>query len=114
MTAGGLRRALVWTDRRRLFTIEPARNDPPGRAAEPAKPAQDEKWTVEPIAIAAGAKPEPAGNSYCYVCHANYEEEELTAIHHAVGVGCETCHGMSMKHRPVRYKRHNRTWFPLG
>lgn len=72
--------------------------DPSGRAAEPAKPAQDEKWTVKPITIAAGAKPEPADNSYCYVCHANYEEEELTEIHHAVGVGCETCHGMSMKH----------------
>jgi hypothetical protein len=41
---------------------------------------------------------EPADNSYCYVCHANYEQEDLTATHQPVGVGCETCHGMSEKH----------------
>ncbi len=44
------------------------------------------------------AKPEPADNSYCYVCHANYEEEKLTQVHQPVGVGCERCHGESIKH----------------
>ncbi|MFW5693381.1 MAG: cytochrome c3 family protein, partial [Thermoguttaceae bacterium] len=43
-------------------------------------------------------KPEPADNSYCYVCHANYQEEELAKSHMAVGVGCELCHGMSDEH----------------
>jgi len=42
--------------------------------------------------------PEPADNSYCYVCHANYEREEMSKEHAAVGVGCETCHGESEKH----------------
>jgi hypothetical protein len=40
----------------------------------------------------------PADNSYCYVCHANYKEEELTISHQVVGVGCELCHGMSDEH----------------
>lgn len=46
------------------------------------------------------AKPpaEPADNSYCYVCHTNYEQEKLTKAHQPVGVGCEQCHGMSVKH----------------
>ncbi len=46
----------------------------------------------------APAKPEPADNSYCLVCHANYEGEKLTKGHHPAGVGCEKCHGESVKH----------------
>ncbi len=42
--------------------------------------------------------PDPADNSYCYVCHANYEQEEMTKEHVPFGVGCETCHGESDKH----------------
>jgi hypothetical protein len=42
--------------------------------------------------------PETADNSFCYVCHLNYEEEELTQTHLPMGVGCETCHGISDKH----------------
>src|SRR5210317_850577 len=42
--------------------------------------------------------PETADNSFCYVCHLNYDEEELTEIHLPYGVGCETCHGISDKH----------------
>jgi hypothetical protein len=42
--------------------------------------------------------PEAADNSYCYVCHANYQNEELTSLHTPLGVGCETCHGMSDNH----------------
>ena len=41
---------------------------------------------------------EPADNSFCYVCHLNYEEEKLVKKHQPAGVGCETCHGMSDKH----------------
>ena len=39
-----------------------------------------------------------ADNSYCLVCHVNYEDEELTRTHTRVGVGCEKCHGRSSKH----------------
>lgn len=43
---------------------------------------------------------EAADNSFCYVCHLNYEneKEKLVAIHEPEGVGCETCHGMSAQH----------------
>jgi hypothetical protein len=41
---------------------------------------------------------ETADNTFCYVCHLNYENEKLTTIHEAEGVGCETCHGMSGQH----------------
>ncbi len=41
---------------------------------------------------------EPADNSFCLVCHANYETEKLVKVHVREGVGCETCHGISDKH----------------
>ena len=41
---------------------------------------------------------EAADNSFCYVCHANYEKEKLVNTHEPEGVGCETCHGRSDKH----------------
>ena len=59
---------------------------------------------LAPLAIRAAAKSdakaaaEPADNSYCLVCHTNYEQEKLTKAHQPVGVGCEQCHGMSVKH----------------
>jgi hypothetical protein len=49
-------------------------------------------------ADAAKSKPEPADNSYCYVCHGNYEDEKLAAIHRDQGIGCVKCHGESVKH----------------
>jgi len=39
-----------------------------------------------------------ADNSYCYVCHLNYQGEELTHNHEISGVGCEMCHGISDRH----------------
>jgi len=51
------------------------------------------------LALQASAEPvEPADNSYCLVCHTNYEEEKLTKRHQLHGVGCEKCHGPSVKH----------------
>jgi hypothetical protein len=41
---------------------------------------------------------EPADNSYCLVCHLNYENEKLTHKHQVAGVGCTKCHGESEKH----------------
>jgi len=40
----------------------------------------------------------PADNSYCYVCHRNYEEEALTRKHARAGIGCDKCHGASDCH----------------
>jgi hypothetical protein len=42
--------------------------------------------------------PEPADNSYCYVCHRNFEKETLTRNHTPTGIGCEKCHGLSERH----------------
>jgi hypothetical protein len=42
----------------------------------------------------------PADNYYCYVCHANFEYEDLLAeVHMEADVGCADCHGPSLAHR---------------
>jgi len=38
-------------------------------------------------------------NSSCYVCHGNYDGEELVVTHGKEGVGCIDCHGKSLAHR---------------
>jgi len=40
-----------------------------------------------------------ADNSACYVCHGNYDGEELVQIHAEANVGCVECHGQSLGHR---------------
>ena len=45
-----------------------------------------------------GAGPK-ADNSACYVCHVNYDGEELVEEHRIANVGCVKCHGESIKHR---------------
>jgi cytochrome c553 len=44
------------------------------------------------------AEPSPADNSACFVCHANYEKEQLVGKHAHKGVGCTDCHGDSEDH----------------
>jgi len=48
------------------------------------------------------AKPPPKGpvadNTRCFVCHMDYEEEELALTHARANVGCVKCHGMSDDH----------------
>ena len=39
-----------------------------------------------------------ADNSFCYVCHLNYDGEELTTDHEQAGIGCAKCHGRSYDH----------------
>jgi hypothetical protein len=38
-------------------------------------------------------------NTYCYACHAGFEDDELAMNHQLVGIGCERCHGESERHR---------------
>jgi hypothetical protein len=38
-------------------------------------------------------------NFACYVCHGNYEGEELVVSHGKEGTGCIDCHGKSYAHR---------------
>ena len=72
-----------------------------GPAASPAaaKPVDPSHGAAAGPAKTAASEPvEPADNSYCMVCHLNYENEKLTKGHQPAGVGCEKCHGMSVKH----------------
>jgi len=39
-----------------------------------------------------------ADNSRCFVCHINYKNEELAAVHAQAGIGCAQCHGESDEH----------------
>ena len=58
-------------------------------------PAEDPKAIDNP---AVAKSVEPSDNSYCLVCHLNYENEKLTKSHRTAGVGCAKCHGESEKH----------------
>jgi hypothetical protein len=40
-----------------------------------------------------------ADNQACYVCHTNYQEEEMVKVHAENNVGCVNCHGQSLDHR---------------
>jgi hypothetical protein len=40
-----------------------------------------------------------ADNGPCYVCHTNYETEEMVVEHARENVGCMDCHGKSYEHR---------------
>jgi hypothetical protein len=39
-----------------------------------------------------------ADNFRCYVCHINYEDEELAVQHARADIGCEQCHGACDAH----------------
>jgi hypothetical protein len=46
----------------------------------------------------ASGKPK-ADNTACFVCHGNYQGEELAEKHAAGNIGCMSCHGPSVAHR---------------
>ena len=58
-------------------------------------PAEDPKDAGK---AAVAEEVEPADNSYCLVCHLNYEHEKLVKQHIKPGVSCAKCHGDSEKH----------------
>ncbi|HOW66986.1 MAG TPA: cytochrome c3 family protein [Candidatus Paceibacterota bacterium] len=66
--------------------------------AESAPPSATPQKPASTSATNAKTPIEPADNSYCYVCHRNYEKEKLTVIHTPAGIGCEKCHGVSERH----------------
>ncbi len=41
---------------------------------------------------------EEAENSFCYVCHLNFQDEPFATKHQKVNVGCVDCHGDSDQH----------------
>jgi formate-dependent nitrite reductase cytochrome c552 subunit len=40
-----------------------------------------------------------AKNATCYVCHANYQQEDLAQWHAKNNIGCVDCHGESIGHK---------------
>jgi hypothetical protein len=38
-------------------------------------------------------------NPFCRACHLDLDEEELALNHEIRGIGCERCHGESLRHR---------------
>ena len=74
------------------------KTDPHAKSESEPAPAVLAQWKKHVEQWKAIDPREAADNSFCYVCHANYEGEKLVKVHEAEGVGCETCHGMSDKH----------------
>jgi hypothetical protein len=60
--------------------------------ADEAVPLPDESGSAE----ASGGP--GADNSRCFVCHANYMEEQLATAHARARIGCADCHGPSDAH----------------
>jgi hypothetical protein len=58
-----------------------------------------------PLLLDAGEKPAAkptraaSENQACFVCHANYQEEPLAALHARKNIACSKCHGDSFPHR---------------
>lgn len=69
-----------------------------GADDSPARTAPEAAWQKAIAAWKSEKVSEPADNSYCDVCHLNYQQEKLAKTHKKAGVGCETCHGISDKH----------------
>lgn len=69
---------------------------PPLKVDRSAPLLLEESPAESPLAKARGPV---ADNSACYVCHANYEEEEMVVQHALEEVGCIDCHGPSYDHR---------------
>jgi hypothetical protein len=69
-----------------------------------ATAAEDKESKGAPAAQAsgeAGQKPAPSfvANPFCKACHLDFDEEKLAKTHEKAGIGCERCHGESLRHR---------------
>jgi len=73
----------------------------PGESAQAAAPPLPvEKYLHEKLPEATEKKVElKVDNQACYVCHGNYEGEELVVSHGTEEIGCMDCHGKSFAHR---------------
>ncbi len=65
-----------------------------------APPLSLEGYMDEKLPEAPADKPKlKVDNSACYVCHGNYDSEELVVSHGMEEIGCIDCHGPSHAHR---------------
>lgn len=82
--------------------------EPAGISAEKADSSPTESPIVptlleaEPLLLADDGDEDDrapkADNSRCFVCHLNYEQEEIAVVHAREGYGCAYCHGPSDAH----------------
>jgi hypothetical protein len=89
--------SLIFSGSLPLVSRSAGEQNPPADSP-PTDGAAPDRWREIVGGWKAEAKHDPADNSFCYVCHLNYEEEKLVKKHVKAGVGCETCHGISDKH----------------
>jgi hypothetical protein len=85
-----------------VFALGFIANFPGGdvRAVAAPPPLPVEKYLHEKLPEAPKEKVElKVDNFACYVCHGNYDGEELVVSHGKEGTGCIDCHGKSYAHR---------------
>jgi hypothetical protein len=72
-------------------------------AGVPVADTGDCKTVAATQAVAASSQKRPpssfVANPFCEACHADFAEEELVSQHKLFGIGCERCHGESLRHR---------------
>ncbi|HNS22663.1 MAG TPA: multiheme c-type cytochrome [Sedimentisphaerales bacterium] len=61
-------------------------------AKAPAEPQDENDYYAKPTQAF-------VANPYCRACHLDFDEEELALDHELAGIGCERCHGESLRHR---------------
>ncbi len=75
-----------------IFLSDDNPNGPETVEPQPANVDESDETTGEEN------QTEAADNYYCFICHINFQEEELSLTHQLAGVGCEDCHGESREH----------------
>jgi hypothetical protein len=84
------------------LTLMPASR--PEKKKAPAAPAAIDPCPVTPVAQTSSAvnknsAPTFVANPFCRACHLDFDEEDLALEHEVFGIGCERCHGESLRHR---------------
>lgn len=67
-------------------------------ANETLKPPTQAPLLLEDEPAGAASSAPAADNSRCFVCHANYMQEEIAVTHAKANIGCAHCHGAGDAH----------------
>lgn len=87
--------------------IGTASSPPQDSKPKPAQSAEQSEASMppdeEPLLLLendqpGGVEEDGADNSRCFVCHLNYQVEEIAVTHARQGIGCARCHGASDAH----------------
>jgi hypothetical protein len=77
----------------------PVTEQPSKAEEEPLLLLEDEPLLLlEDDAAVASSNGPAADNTRCFVCHANYLDEEIAVTHAQANIGCARCHGESDAH----------------